>query len=472
MKLPLIKGTRVDGDAEWRDALPFNMVGFFQSVGSWTGYLRTADGISQFAEGVGIDRGGLWSDRFRKHMRVSGNKLIQVGQFGEVAEIAGTDIDGPGQVVMDNSFNSIAIVAGGKYYRYDGDATVADVTKPVGAGDFIDLCWIDGYYIFTDGENLWNTTLSGSGETTFGGNQRAGSDFAPDEIVGIEKSTDNKLIVFNRYTTERFYNNAGAQFPFARIPNAAIPIGIVGTHAKASIGDGQFIVFGGGKEYSPSFYLLTNSYQNISTKEIDSVIDEYSDFELSGIQIEYRDTRDQGLAICHLPRHTLVYDISLSRKLSENIWYQWGSDGLPWRVVNGVYDPRNIDDKASGWIYGDKQDGRIGKLEQSACTQYGQVVEWACNTPIVRAGTTISTAELVTAPGHSDVENDVVFVSTTKDGVLFGPEVLMYRGNRGDYQKRIIARRLGNYPRWFGMRVRGKSAGVFSITGVEIDATR
>jgi len=60
-------------------------------------------------------------------------------------------------------------------------------------------------------------------------------------------------------------------------------------------------------------------------------------------------------------------------------------------------------------------------------------------------------------------------VSTTKDGVLYGPEVLMYRGNRGDYQKRIIARRLGDYPRWFGMRVRGKSAGVFSITGVEID---
>ena len=469
MKLPLIKGTRVDGDAEWRDTLPANMVGFSQAVGSWTGYLRTADGLTQFGAGIGIDRGGLWSDRFRKHVRVSGDKLIQVGQFGEVTEITGPAIGGPGQVAMDNSFNSVAIVSGGDYYRYDGDVTVAKVTKPAGAGNFIDLCWIDGYYIFTDGENLWNTTLSGSGETTFGGNQRAGSDFAPDEIVGIEKSTDNKLMVFNRYTTERFYNNAGPQFPFARIPNAAIPIGIVGTHAKASIGDSRFVVFGGGKEYSPGFYMLTNSYQSISTKEIDSVIDGYSDFELANIQIEYRDTRDQGLVICHLPRHTLIYDVSLSQTLGENIWYQWSSGESPWRGVNGVYDPRNIDDKASGWVYGDKQDGRIGKLDQSLCTQYGETVEWSCTTPIVRAGTTVMAAELVTAPGHSTVIDDVVFVSTTKDGVLYGPEVLMYRGNRGDYQKRIIARRLGDYPRWFGMRVRGKSAGVFSITGVEID---
>jgi hypothetical protein len=67
------------------------------------------------------------------------------------------------------------------------------------------------------------------------------------------------------------------------------------------------------------------------------------------------------------------------------------------------------------------------------------------------------------------VKDDVVFVSTTKDGVLFGSEVLLYRGAQGDYQKRIIARRLGDYPRWFGMMVRGKSKGVFSITGIEIN---
>lgn len=466
MKLPLIKGTRVDADAEWRDVLPTNMVGFVQSIGSWSGYLRTADGLSRFATANGIDRGGIWSDRFRKHFRVSGDKFVEVDQFGDVIELSATVIPGPNQAQLDNSFNSVAFVADGDYWRWDG-STLTNVTKPAGAEDFIDLCWIDGYYIFTDGENLWNTTLLD--EAAFGPNQRSGSDFAPDEIVGVEKTTDNKLMVFNRYTTERFYNNAGPQFPFARIPNAAIPIGIVGTNAKASIGDGRFVVFGGGKEYSPSFYLLTNSYQNISTKEIDSIIDDYSDYELTNIQIEYRDTRDQELVICHLPRNTLVYDITLSGALGSNIWYEWNSGENTWRGVNGVYDPRNVDDQASSWIYGDKQDSTIGRLDETLCTQYGETVEWVCKTPLVRVGTTVTVAELVTAPGHSTVTDDVVYVSTTKDGALFGPESLVYRGNQGDYQKRLIMRRLGDYPRWFGMRIRGKSAGVFSVTGVEIN---
>lgn len=465
MKLPLIKGTRVDDSAEWRDAIPLNMTGFFQQVGDWTGYLRTADGLKLFANAEGVDRGGIWSERFNEHFRVSGNKLITVSQFGDITDIgAGTLIPGSGQARFDNSFNSVAFVANGDYYRWNG-TTLANVAKPAGAAAFIDMTWIDGYYIFADSDNLWNTTLAD--EAVFNANERAGSDFAPDSIVGIDKTTDNKLIVFNRYTTERFYNNAGPQFPFARIPNAAIPIGIVGTDAKASIGDGAWVVFGGSKEYSPSFYLLTNSYRNISTKEIDSIIDGYSDFELARINIEFRDTRDQSLVICQLPRDTLVYDITLSGKLQENIWYRWQSGDLPWRAVNGVYDPRNVDNQASSWIYGDSQDGRLGKLDTNIATQYGDIVEWSCKTPLIRVGATVKEAELIMAPGHNSEASPQVFVSTTKDGVLFGSEVMISRGGPGEYQKRVIARRLGDYPNWFGLKIRGKSAAVTSITGIE-----
>lgn len=467
MKLPLIRGTRVDSGAEWRDSLPVNMVGYSQSIGDWTGFMRTADGLKSYAEGFGQDRGGIWSDRFKKHLRVSGDKFIEVGQFGDVTDLSGVlSIPGSGKVSMDNSFNSVAFVANGDYYRWN-TTILSNVTKPVGAGDFIDMVWIDGYYIFADGENLWNTTLAD--EAVFNANERAGSDFAPDQIVGVGKSTDNKLLVFNRYNIERFYNNAGTLFPFARIPNAAIPIGIVGTHAKVSIGDGRWIVFGGGKEYSPSFYLITNSYSNISTKEIDSIIDTYSDYELVNIQLEYRDTRDQGLVICHLPRHTLVYDATISAKMGTPIWYQWTSGDDTWRAVNGVYDPRNVDNEASGWIYGDRQDNTIGRLDSTICTQYGTAAEWSCATPIIKAGGVVPSVEIVTAPGHGAVADDVVFLSTTKDGALYGPEVPIYRGNSGQYQKRMILRRLGDYPKWFGVKLRGLSSGVFSALGVEIN---
>lgn len=466
MKLPLVKGTRASSSAEWRDSLPVNMVGFFQSIGDWTGYLRTADGLKQYATGVGADRGGIWSDRFKKHYRLSGDKFVEVGQFGDVTELSATSVPGSNRAPMANSFNSIAFVANGDYYHWDG-STLTTPTPPVGSDDFIDIVWVDGYYIFTDGENLWNTTLAN--ETLFNANERDGSDFAPDEIVGVGKGPDGKLIAFNRYTIDRFTNTPGTPFPFTRIPGASIPIGIVGTNAKVRLGDGRWVIFGGSKEYSPSFYLLTNSYTNISTKEIDSIIDTYSDYELVNINLEFRDTRDQRLVICHLPRHTLVYDIKLSESLGQSIWYEWNSGSIPWRARNGVYDPRNVDNDASGWIYGDSQGSTIGRLDSSICTQYGELVVFECATPLVKAAGAVDVAEIVTAPGHSSVNGDQVFVSTTKDGVLYGPEILLNRGNLGDYQHRTIIRRLGDYPRWFGMKIRGKSAGVYSVAGIEIN---
>lgn len=468
MRLPLIKGTSVDNNAEWRDALPKNMQAFVQSVGDAPGYVRTMDGLKSFATGEGEDRGGIWSDRFKTHLRVSGDKLIEVDQFGGITDAgAPTLIAGSGQINFDNSFNSIAFVANGDYYRYDPTGpTLSVIAKPPGAGEYIDICWIDGYYILTDSENLWATNIAD--ETTVSAIEFAGSDFAPDNIVGVDKTTDDKIIAFNRYTTERFYNAAGPQFPFARLPNAAIPIGIVGTKAKASIGDGQFVVFGGSKERSPSFYLLTNSYQNISTSEIDTIIDGYSDYELTNMVIEFRDTRDQSLVICHLPRDVLVYDVTYSKAAGQNIWYEWTSADKPWRAINGVYDPRSVDNSASAWIYGDKDDSRLGKLDTTVCTQYDEPLEWSCTTPIAKIGGTVNNLELLTNGGHGAEEKPVVFISTTKDAVLYGPENMIASGGPGEYQKRIIARRLGDYPLWFGARIRGFSSTVTSLAGCEI----
>ena len=468
MRLPLVKGSKISDQAEWRDALPVNVTAFAQEVDGDPGFIRTLDGMEQYGTGLGTDRGGIWSARFTVHLRISGQSLIEIDQLGNVINVGGaTSISGSAQVQFASSFNSVAFVANGEYYRYvPTTGTLSLIAKPVGAGLYNDICFIDGYYILSDEENLWSTEIAD--ETTISSIAYAGSDFAPDEIVGIGKATDNKLIAFNRYTTERFYNNAGPQFPFARIPSAAIPIGIVGPKAKVNVGDGAWAIFGGSKEFSPTFYMLTNSYQKISTKEIDSVIDGYSDYELENIIIEFRDTRDQRLVICHLPRDVLVYDLTFSQVVGQNIWYQWKSDNGPWRSINGVYDPRNVDNSASAWIYGDKKDSRIGKLAPALCTQYGEALEWSVKTPIVRVGGVVKAMELQSAPGHSTAKSPKVFISTTKDGVLFGPEVLISSGASGEYQKRIIALQLGDYPNWFGLRIRGFSKSVTSLAACEI----
>jgi hypothetical protein len=230
-------------------------------------------------------------------------------------------------------------------------------------------------------------------------------------------------------------------------------------------------VFGGSKEYSPTFYVLTNTYQKISTGEIDSILDTYADYELTNINMEFRDIRDQRLVICHLPRNTLVYDATLSAALGTPIWYEWKSGEGTWRGVNGVYDPRSVDDSASAWIYGDKDDNRLGKLDTTICTQYDAPIEWKVTTPMVVVGGTVAYMEVLTAPGHNVIDNpNRVGLSTSKDGVLFGPEVLVKAGQTGEYQKRLIALRLGDYPLWFSARIRGNSRTVTTLAAVEIEA--
>lgn len=469
MRIPLIEGSKIDLQAEWRSTIPTNMVAFEQGVDGDVYYLRTLDGVTLYSQVIGEDRGGIWAERFNLHMRVSGDKLIIVDQLGVATEASATSIAGSGQVQFATSFNSVAFVANGEYYRYDPVAeTLTQITKPVGAGYFLDIQWMDGYYILNDSENLWATDIAD--ETTISSINYAGSDFTPDKIVALGRSTDNKLMVFNRYTTERFVNNAGPQFPFARLPNAAVPIGITGPKARASIGDGAWAIFGGSKENSPTFYIMTNSYQKISNGEIDTIIDSYSDFELTGVHLESRDTRDQRLLICHLPRHTLVYDVTLSARLGQPIWYSWKSGNLPWRGINGVYDPRSIGDSASAWIYGDKQEAILGRLDTSKCTQYGEDLEWFCTSPLVVVGGTIAYLEVLSAPGHTR-GNPKIFMSTTADGVLYGPEVIISTGAYGDYSHRIIERRLGDYPLWFGVRFRGYSNAVTSLAALEINGT-
>ncbi len=363
MRLPLIKGAKVGIESEWRDSLPLNMTGFVQDVDGDTYYMRTLDGLTSYATGLGEDRGAIWSDAFKIHVRLSGEYLVEVDEFGNVTDVGdGVTIPGTGQAQFANSFNTIGIVAGGEFYLYDPDWTddITDhdqlqlIDKPTGALDYTDITYIDGYYLLSDGEVIYSTTISD--EYTISSIDYAGSDYQPDQIVGLGKATDGKLLAFNRYNTERFYNSAGDQFPFSRINNAAIPIGIVGPRAKVSIGDGSWVVLGGSKEYSPTFYLVTSGYAKISTGAIDNILDSYADYELQTASIEFRDVRDQRLVICHLARDVLVYDVTLSAALEVPIWYKWETDGGVWRGINGIYDPRSVGDSSSSWIYGDKDD--------------------------------------------------------------------------------------------------------------------
>jgi ATP-binding cassette subfamily F protein 3 len=84
----------------------------------------------------------------------------------------------------------------------------------------------------------------------------------------------------NRYTIEVFDNTGSTGFPFQRISGAQIQKGTVGTFACCVYMDAIAFI-GGGRNESPGIYVGANgNAQKISTREIEEVLQEYTEAEL------------------------------------------------------------------------------------------------------------------------------------------------------------------------------------------------
>ena len=192
--IPLIKGQR-KSKYDYRDNLPVNMTAVASQVEGDTGYLLAHDGLTEFAQTSGTARGGYFNERLNRHFRVSGNNLESVATDGVIENIGA--IAGQGTVSFAESFNSLAIVAGGRFYLYDEAGLQEVVSDNLGVP--IDITWFSGIYVMTDGEFIYNTSLSD--ETEIRVLDYVSSEFASDPIKGLLRTDSNQIVAFNRYST-------------------------------------------------------------------------------------------------------------------------------------------------------------------------------------------------------------------------------------------------------------------------------
>lgn len=468
MKLPvtLIKGDKVSSKTDYRDNLPVNMFAIERPVLSAQGYMLQCPGLSQMGTGFGQDRGGIFNERFNAHYRVSGEKFVSVAVDGTVTELG--DIPGSSQVRLDDfySFNTQAIVADGRMFLYDPIDGFREVVDP-DLGSPLDGVEIDQYYFLTDGEYLYHTDLND--ESAIDPLKFATAEFMPDKSLGVGKTPDNKAIVFGRYSTEYFSDEANANFAFTRIETRAQKIGIVATHAKCQVGDSWYIL-GGGKYDSISAYrLASGTSKNISTREIDKILKEYSEPELVDVRLESRMEDNTTFIFFHLPRETLCYNATIAGKFGDELAWTLlktaTTKNWPYRGINGVFDPR-----MGKWIYGDRRGSAIARLDESITTHYGYEVEWLLYSPFIKLdGYSIDEIEIETIPGHNVEDDARVAVSLTSDGVTYGSEYWMDYGDPNDYGKRFILRRLGCVRGFVGFKFRGISSSrmAFALMTVE-----
>ena len=449
MQIPILNGIYADSTPELRTSYPVNMVPVPKNSGISSGFLRPGDGIVANGSGPGIDRGGInWNGTC---YRVMGTKLVTVASNGAVTVLG--EVGGPINtlVTMDYSFDRLAIASGGRLYYWNGVLT--QVTDP-DLGVVLDFCWVDGYFMTTDGSSLVVTELSDP--TQVNPLKYGSSEVDPDPVVALLKLR-NEVYALNRNTIEVFDNVGGDFFPFQRIDGAQVQKGVIGTFGCCVFME-QVAFLGSGRNEAPGIYMGANATATkVSTQEIDEILLQYTEAQLATVKLEARNDKAHQHLYVHLPDRTLVYDAAASEALGELVWFT-----LTTTVVGfSQYRARNLVWAYDKWLVGDPQSSNIGYLVDTIGTHWGQKVRWEFGTLIAYNegnGALFHELELVSLTGRVALGVDpIITTSYSLDGLSWSQDRPLRAGTIGNTKKRLAWFQQGSMRNWRIQRFRGDS---------------
>lgn len=457
-QIPILNGVYTDQAPDFRVSYPVNLKPIALSQGISNGYLRPADGLVVFGTGSGVDRGGIeWRGNC---YRVMGTKLVRIDSDGSVTELG--DVGGTGQVTFDYSFDRLAIASGGNLFYWDG-TTLTQVTDP-DLSTVVDMVWVDGYFMTTDGEFLIVTELNDP--TQVNPLKYGSSEIDPDPVKALIKLR-NEVYALNRHTIEVFDNIGGDFFPFQRIDGAQIQKGVVGTHACCQFVE-SIAFLGNGRGESPAIYLGANSNtQRISTREIDTLLQTYTEAELSTVLFEAKNDKAEQQLWVHLPDRTIVFDAAATQAVSQPVWFTLTSSLQDF----AQYRARNLVWCYDKWLCGDPQTSNHGYLDDTISTQYGSHARWEFGTAIIYnegRGAIINELELVALTGSVAFGLDpTINTSYSVDGINWSQDKYIRVGKLGDRAKRLVWFQQGHMRNWRIQRFRGDTQAHLSFARLE-----
>ena len=467
MQIQILSGIYADATPELRTAYPVNMVPVPKTSGISNGFLRPGDGIVANGTGPGTDRGGInWNSIC---YRVMGTKLVTVASDGAVTILG--DVGGPvnSLVTFDYSFELLGIASGGRFYYWN--PSLGTLTQNTGFdvlivpfGPIIDICWVDGKWLVTDGVYIAETTIGDPLVANPLGYDS--SDIDPDPVVALLKLR-NEIYALNRNTIEVFDNVGGEFFGFARIDGAQIQKGVIGTFGCCVYLE-RIAFLGGGRNEAPSIYVGGNATtQKISTQEIDELLLNYTEAQLATVKLEARNDKSHQHLYVHLPDRTMVYDAAASEALGEQVWFT-----LTTTVVGfSQYRARNLVWAYDKWLVGDPQSSAIGYLVQDTGHHWGQQVRWEFGTAIAYNegnGAIFNRLELVSLTGSVALgKNPQISTSYSTDGRAWSQSRSISVGTIGNTSKRLAWFQQGHMRNWRIQRFQGDSDAHVSFVRLE-----
>lgn len=460
MQIPILNGIFTDQSGDFRTSYPINFIPVPKKQGISNGYLRPAEGIDLVGTASGICRGSInWKGVL---YAVMGSKLVSISETGTITEIG--DVGHGGTVSLTYSFTHLSVSSNKNLFLYDG--TTLTQHSDGDLGDVLDVIWIDGYFMTTDGTSLVVTELN----DPFAVNplKYGSSEVNPDNITSILK-LNNEAYALNRYTIEVFDNVGGDGFPFRRIESAMLDKGCVGVEANAVFM--SMIAFLGGSENEPcSVWLTSNGAdQKIATREVDTILRTYTEEQLALAEFEVKSDKAHEHLLIHLPDHTLVYDATASSEVGEPVWFVLSSG----KISVGQYRANHCCWVYNKWFVFDTNLGNFGTLTNNHSHHWGNTVYWEFGTDILfneANGAIIYELELVCLTGRvSHGKDPTISTQYSLDGVEWSMPRFIKAGKRGDRLKRLLWLDQGHMDNWRSQKFWGNSDAF--ISPVRLEAT-
>ncbi len=450
VQISILNGIYTDNGPDFRTSYPVNMVPVPKGNGISEGFLRPSDGIVSNGTGPGIDRGGInWNGTC---YRVMGSKLVLINSGGSVSELGDVGDDGL-MVTMDYSFDRLAIASDGKLFYWSPSLGLIQVTDP-DLGLVLDVVWVDGYFMTTDGDALVVTELSDP--TQVNPLKYGSSEVDPDPVVALLKLR-NEVYALNRNTIEVFDNVGGDLFPFQRIEGAQIEKGIIGTQGCCIFLE-TVAFLGSGFNEAPSIYMGANAQTTkISTQEVDQILLDYTEAQLALVKIEARNDKAHQHLYVHLPDRTLVFDAAATQEMKQPVWFTLTSS------ITGFskYRAQNMVWCYDKWLVGDPISSSIGYFVDTISTHWGETVRWEFGTTIVYnegRGAIFLELELVGLTGRVPLgANPTISTSYSVDGEAWSQQKIINAGKIGQRQKRLVWFQQGLMRNWRIQRFQGTS---------------
>ncbi|MCE7031737.1 packaged DNA stabilization protein gp10 [Lysobacter sp. GX 14042] len=402
--------------------------------------LRSAPGFTVFATGMKNAPVRCLHNVEGLLLAVVGDTLYRIAPNGQATAI-GT-VPGVRRVTMAHNQikhgHEVVIANGQSGYLYrTTDGTFQQITDP-GFPGFKAVDFVDGYIagIEPAGRFWLHSDLLDAG--SYNTMDRYDAEASPDKMVAIVVSSREVMILSGR-SAQFFRNVGGATGTFANSSGTEIEVGCASTHAVARLDNTVYWLGHDGVVYR----LAGHQPQRVSTGPIEQAISRCNMANAFAFTFE-----DRGHKVFYLTfpdGHTWGYDVWSGE------WHRRQSQGFDrWRLSTLV--------KWNGrWIGGDFANGQLYALDWDVQHEAGDELEKRRVTPSLhdnQNAVTVPALEVVVDNGLP-AQPATLQLRYSRDGAHNWSDWRhLPMGEVGDFQQRVMARRLGRGIRWvFDIRV-------------------